>query len=153
MRMPQSMPFPIRPECPPGACTCKRELLLDDPHADLRVLRVTREEEKKLITRIERISSYADLLHVADLMRAQLGIVLQIAPGANEVRTVRGFDIRLEDQPGLCRKLRQSVPAAVRRCLDRNPAIAYAILDAHDLLGASQAPDQAPPPPAQEKPS
>ena len=27
------------------------------------------------------------------------------------------------------------VPAAIRRCLDRHPEIAYAVLDAHDLLG------------------
>jgi hypothetical protein len=48
---------------------------------------------------------------------------------------VRGFIIQLADQPGLCKKLRQSIPAAVRRCLERKPEIAYAILDAHDLFG------------------
>jgi hypothetical protein len=49
---------------------------------------------------------------------------------------VRGFNIRLAEQPGLCRKIRQSVPAAIRKCLEKNPDIVYAILDAHDLLGA-----------------
>jgi hypothetical protein len=133
--MSQPVPFPIRKECPPGACVCDRDRLLDDPHADLRVLRLTAEEEKRLVARIENISSHADLKHVGELMQAQLGITLRIRPGANEVRTVRGLVIELEERPGLCRKTRQAVPAAVRRCLERNPDIVYAILDAHDLLG------------------
>lgn len=133
--MPEHIPFPIRVECPPGACTCRRELLLADPQADVRVLRLTREEEKKLVGRIERVNSYDDLQHVARLMDAQLGIELRILPGNNEVRTVRGFNIHLVERAGLCRKTRQAIPAAVRRCLDQKPEIAYAILDAHDLLG------------------
>lgn len=135
--MSQPVPFPIRTECPPGACVCGRDDLLNDPHGDVRVLRLTREEEKKLIARIEGISSYADLKHIEDRLQEQLGIVLQISPGANEVRTVRGFSIQLVERPGLCRKIRQSIPAAVRRCLEKNPDIAYAILDAHDLFGGS----------------
>ncbi len=130
----QPVPVPIRKECPPGACVCERDRLLADPQADARILRLTQEEEKRLIARIDKVSSYSDLQHVQELMQAQLGIILRIAPGTNEVRTVRGFSIRLDEQPGLCRKTRQSIPAAVRRCLDRNPDIAYAILDAHDLL-------------------
>lgn len=129
------LPFPIRKECPPGACTCARDELLNDPQGDVRILRLTREEEKKLIARIENISSYADLKHVQGLMQAQLGLVLQIAPGAREVRSTRGIGIQLVERPGLCRKTRQSIPAAVRRCLERNPEIAFAILNAHDLLG------------------
>jgi hypothetical protein len=43
--------------------------------------------------------------------------------------------IVLEDRPGLCKKVRQSVPAAVRRCLTMRPEIAWAILDSHDLFG------------------
>ncbi|WP_374627288.1 hypothetical protein [Pandoraea sp.] len=130
--------FPIRKECPPGACTCDRESLMRDPSGDRRVLLLTQAEEKRLIERIEAVTSYADLKHVADLMQAQLGILLQIAPSLNEVRTVRGINIQLEAQPGLCRKIRASIPAAVRRCLDRRPGIAYAILDARDLLGGGQ---------------
>jgi hypothetical protein len=133
--MMQAFPFPIRKECPPGACVCGRDELLNNPEADLRVLRLTSMEERKLIERIENISSYEDLKHVAERMHAQLGIVLTIVPGPNEVRTVRGFIIQLADQPGLCKKLRQSIPAAVRRCLEHKPEIAYAILDAHDLFG------------------
>ena len=129
-------PFPIRTECPPGACTCRRDELLRSPDSDIRVLRLTREEEKRLIERIGRITTYGELLHVIERMRTQLGIELQIAPSTRGVRTVRGFQIQLTDQPGLCRKIRQSVPAAVRRCLENNPDIAYAVLDAHDLLGS-----------------
>lgn len=134
--MPQALPFPIRKECPPGSCACGRDRLLADPHGDLRILRLTRDEEKKLIARIETISSYAELQHIADRMQAQLGITLQIMPGSREVRTVRGIGIRLPEHPGLCRKTRQAIPAAIRRCLDRNPHIVYALLDAHGLLGA-----------------
>lgn len=137
--MPQPAPFPIRKECPPGACVCERDSLLSNPHSDLRVLRLTREEEKKLIARIEGISSYAELKHIEERMQAQLGIELRITPGNREVRTVRGLHIRLVERQGLCKKIRQSIPAAVRRCLDKNPHIAYAILDAHDLFGAGDA--------------
>jgi hypothetical protein len=127
-------PFPIRKECPPGACVCGRDDLLNDPQGDIRILRMTREEEKKLIERIENLSSYEELKLIADRMHQQLGILLQIAPGAREVRTVRGISIQLAEQRGLCRKTRQNIPAAVRRCLDKNPDIVYAILNAHDLL-------------------
>ena len=130
-----SPPFPIRKECPPGACICERERLMGDPQSDIRILQLTSEEEKRLITRIESISSYADLKHVEQRMHEQLGIELRITPSAHEVRTVRGFNIQLVERPGLCRKTRQSIPAAVRRCPERNPDIAYAILNAHDLLG------------------
>jgi hypothetical protein len=131
--------FPIRKECPPGACVCGREQLLEDPAADLRVLLLTREEEKRLIARIENIASLADLRHMQQRMHANLGVVLEVTPNAGEVRTLRGIGIRLEEKPGLCRKARQSIPAAIRRCLDRNPGIVYAILDERDLLGAGDA--------------
>ena len=134
--MSQAIPFPIRKECPPGACICDRDYLLNAADGDIRVLRLTIEEEKKLVTRIENISTYADLRHIEERLQAQLGIVLQITPGIREVRTVRGFSIQLVERPGLCRKTRLSIPAAIRRCLERNPDIAYAILNAHDLLGA-----------------
>jgi hypothetical protein len=132
---------PIRKECPPGACVCERELLLDKLDSDAaRVLLLTREEEKRLVERIMRIGSYEDLLHVGRLMRSKLGIELHIAPAAREVRTVRGLQIRLAEQPGLCRKTRETIPAAIRKCLENHPAIVYAILDAHDLLGAAASP-------------
>jgi hypothetical protein len=132
-----SLPFPIRQECPPGACVCGREELLADPAADVRVLRLTAMEEKKLVARLEAASSYDDLLHVAALMEKQLGIVMTIRPSERGVRTVRGIIIHLQEQPGLCRKTRQAIPAAVRRCLEQHPEIAWAIVDAHDLLGGA----------------
>ena len=138
--MSRPLPFPIRVECPPGACGCDRELLLEDADSDIRVLRLTREEERKLITRIESIGSYAELLRLAERLQENLGVVLHIAPGNNEVRTVRGLVIQLAERPGLCKKTRQTVPAAIRKCLERNPEIVYAILDAHDLLGAGRSP-------------
>ncbi|WP_159703914.1 hypothetical protein [Massilia sp. 9I] len=129
-------PFPIRTECPPGACACERERVMADPQADHRPLALTRQQEQKLIERIERVTSYEDLKHVQELVRKNLGAELRIAPGPNEVRTVRGIIVVLEDKPGLCKKARQSVPAAVRRCLSERPEIAYALLDAHDLFGS-----------------
>lgn len=108
---------------------------MSDPNADIRMLRLTREEEKRLVAHIENIASYAELRHIEQRMHAQLGIVLRIGPGAHEVRTVRGLQIQLEERPGLCKKIKQSIPAAIRRCLEKNPDIVYAILDEHDLLG------------------
>ena len=131
----QAPPFPLRVECPPGLCVCERERLLQDPQADTRILMLTREQEKKLIERIERIDSYAQLQHVGKLMFDQLGLTLTVAPAAREVRTVRGLAIQVHELPGLCRKTRQAIPAAIRRCLEQHPDIVYAILDAHDLFG------------------
>jgi len=131
----QQVSFPLRSECPPGACVCERERLLVEPGADLRPLRLTRMEEQKLIARIENISSYDELRRLQEKIRANLGVELKIVPGPNEVRTLRGIVILLEDRPGLCKKVRQSIPAAIRKALDRHPEITWAILDSHDLFG------------------
>jgi hypothetical protein len=131
------LPFPIRNECPPGACVCGRDELLADPNGDYRPLRITRQEELRLLSRIERIASFDELKHVQELIRSHIGAELRIQPGPNEVKTVRGIIIVFEDKPGLCKKLRQTVPAAIRRCLDNNPDITFALLNAHDLLSAS----------------
>jgi len=129
------LPFPVRVECPPGACVCERERLLADPAGDHRPLAIDRKQEQNLVARIERVSDYRDLQHVQALIRQNVGAELRIAPGPNEVRTVRGIIVVLEEKPGVCKKVRQSVPAAVRRLLQERPEIAYAILDAHDLFG------------------
>lgn len=131
----QQVSFPLRSECPPGACVCERERLLAEPDADLRPLRLTRMEEQKLLDRIENISSYDELKRLQEKIRANLGVELKIVPGPNEVRTLRGIVILLEDRPGLCKKVRQSIPAAIRKVLDRHPEITWAILDSHDLFG------------------
>lgn len=131
----QALPFPIRTECPPGACVCQRDALLADPDGDARILRLTRDEEKKLLARIESISSYDELKHIGERMQAQLGIAVQITPSIHEVRSARGLSIQIAELPGMCRKTRQAIPTAIRRCLDKHPDIVYAILNAHDLLG------------------
>lgn len=140
--MPQPLPFPIRKECPPGACVCGRDELLEawerqPDGADVRILRLTREEEKKLIARIEAIATFAELGRLEQKMQENLGMVLQITPSVHGVRTVRGLSIKLAEQTGLCRKTRETIPAAIRRCLDAHPEIVYALLNARDLLGDS----------------
>jgi len=130
-----AVPVFIRNPCPPGACECDRDRLLADPGSDKRVLALTREEEKRLLARLEAVSTLQDLKHMIERMRQLLGIELQIAPGSNEVRSTRGFQIRVAERPGLCRKTRQSIPAAIRRCLENHPDVGYAILDETGLFG------------------
>ena len=129
-------PFPIRTECPPGSCVCEREALMQAPGGDTRILRLTREEERRLVQRLEQITSLADLRRLQDRMEQQLGIRLPIAPGPNEVRTLRGITILVHEQRGLCRKTRQSIPAAIRQGLERRPEISYELLDEGGLFGA-----------------
>lgn len=131
----QALP-PIRTECPPGACDCDRAALLDRPESERRILLLTKEEEKQLIARIEAIDSYDKLKRMQARLRENLGVTLTIGTGANEVRSARGFQIELQQQPGLCRKTRAAIPSAFRRCLDSHPEIAWAILDAEGLFGA-----------------
>jgi hypothetical protein len=133
----RQVPIPIRTECPPGACVCDRDRLLAEPDADIRPLRLTRSEEQRLLERIDQISSYDQLRKLQAAIERNLGTLLIIEPGPNEVRTMRGIVIRLEARAGLCKKVRQSVPAAVRKLLEREPGIAYAVLDAHDLFGSN----------------
>lgn len=125
---------PTRSPCPPGACDCERDRLLETPDADLRILWLTRVEEKRLLERLENITSLSDLEHLQQRMYEQLGIRVSIAPGFNEVRTVRGIGFQIETLPGMCRKTRQSIPTAIRRGLEKHPEIAYELLNAHDLL-------------------
>lgn len=125
---------PLRQPCPPGACDCGHDALRDAPDADKRILRLTKAEEKKLVDRLENMASLEDLRRMEARMHELLGVTLTITPSENEVRTMRGFVIRLEERPGLCSKTRQAVPAAIRRCFERNPDIAYALLNSHDLL-------------------
>ena len=125
---------PIRQPCPPGACDCGRDPLLETPGADLRILFLTRNEEKHLIERLENLQSLSDLEHVQRRMFEQLGIRVDIAPGFNEVRTMRGIGIQIGELPGLCRKTRANIPASIRRAMEKRPEIAYELLNANDLL-------------------
>jgi hypothetical protein len=123
-----------RSPCPPGACICDRDRLLETPGADLRIFRLSRQEEKILLERLENLASLQDLERLQMRMYEQLGIRVDIAPGFNEVRTMRGIQIDIAELPGMCRKTRQAIPAAIRRGLEKNPEIAYTLLNAHDLL-------------------
>ncbi len=125
---------PLRSPCPPGACVCGRDPLLDTPGADLRILRLTRNEEKALLARLEQLEDLNDLRHLQKRMYEQLGVRVEISPGFHEVRTMLGIDIEIDDLPGLCRKTRKAIPTAIRRGLNNNPAIAFELLNAHDLL-------------------
>lgn len=124
----------IRQPCPPGACDCDREQLLQTPGADARILTLTRQEEKKLIARLEDLKSLQDLERMQQLMYQQLGIRVHVAPGHTEVKSMRGIQIDIDALPGLCRKTRQAIPAAIRRGMEKRPEIAYRLLDAHDLF-------------------
>jgi hypothetical protein len=129
--------FPIRTECPPGACNCGRDALLQNPDGDLRVLRLTREDEKRLVQRLENLSSLSDLRRMEEKMEQQVGIRLSISSSPNEVRTLRGIVILVHEQPGLCRKTRQAIPAAIKRSLELRPEIAYDILNVGGLFEGS----------------
>ena len=124
----------IHQPCPPAVCDCEREQLLDAPGTDQRILQLTRQEEKKLLERLENLQSLADLERMQHLMHQQLGIRVHIAPGHTEVKSMRGIQIVIDELPGLCRKTRQSIPAAIRKGLEKRPEIAYRLLDAHDLF-------------------
>jgi len=124
----------IRQPCPPGACVCDREQLLQAPGADLRILNLTRQEEKKLLDRLEDLKSLQDLEHMQQRMYELLGIRVHVAPGHTEVKSMRGIQIVIDALPGMCRKTRQSIPAAIRRGMEKRPEIAYRLLDAHDLF-------------------
>lgn len=126
--------FPIRTECPPGACVCGRDALLQAPDGDLRILRLTREEEKRLIQRLENLSSLSDLRHMEERLAQQLGIRLSIASSPNEVRSLRGIVILVLEQPGLCRKTRQAIPAAIKKSMEQRPEIAYELLNEKSLF-------------------
>lgn len=127
-------PLPIRNPCPPGVCDCGLEQLPQTSSADLRILMLNRKEEQRLLERLEQIQSLDDLKHMQQRMQQQLGIEVSVAPGFNEVRSMRGIAIQVAAMPGLCRKTRQSIPAAIRRGLERSPQIAYDLLNAHDLF-------------------
>jgi len=128
-------PYPIRTECPPGACVCDRDALLSEPDADLRVMRLTREEEKRLLHRLENLNSLAELRRVQARMEEQLGIRLSIGTSPNEVRTLRGILILVHEQRGLCRKTRQNIPAAIKKSMDQRPEIAFELLNEGGLFG------------------
>ncbi len=131
-------PFPVRTECPPGACVCDRDALLQSPDAEeAKVLRLTREEEKRLVQRLENLQSLAELRRIEARLQEQLGIRLSITVSPNEVRTLRGIAILVHEQRGLCRKTRQALPAAIKKGMEQCPDIAYELLNEGGLFADS----------------
>ena len=131
-----NLPFPIRQECPPGACVRPRQAIGRSRRRHPRAA-AHQEEEKRLIARLENLASLDDLRRMQERLQAQLGIVVRILPSDNEVRTTRGIFIQLDEQPGLCRKTRSAIPAAIRRSFDNRPEIVYALLNERDLLAGA----------------
>lgn len=126
--------FPQRVPCPPGACICGHVALVESRQGDQRILLLTREEEAALVERLEKVQTLAELRQMQQRMTDQLGLVLHIAPGNQGTQGLRGLDIQLEPIPGLCRKTRKALPEAVRRCMERHPEIAHALLDEGSLF-------------------
>lgn len=126
--------FPQRVPCPPGACICGHVALLESRQGDQRILLLTREEEAKLAERLEQVQTLTELRQLQQRMAEQLGLQLHIAPGSQGTQGLRGLDIQLEPMPGLCRKTRKALPEAVRRCMERHPEIAHALLDEGSLF-------------------
>lgn len=126
--------FPQRVPCPPGACICGHVALVESRQGDQRILLLTREEEATLVERLEKVQTLAELRQMQQRMTDQLGLVLHIAPGNQGTQGLRGLDIQLEPIPGLCRKTRKALPEAVRRCMERHPEIAHALLDEGSLF-------------------
>lgn len=125
---------PLRAPCPPGACICAREALLQAPQGDARILQLTHDEEKRLLQRLQAVTSLAELRHLQARMVAQLGLQLSIRISHKGVRSLRGIVIALQPQPGLCRKTRQAIPAAIKKSMQQHPEIAYALLDEGGLF-------------------
>ena len=130
-------PFPIRTECPPGTCVCDRDALLQTPGSDVRILMLTRSEEKKMLERLESLGSLADLRRMQERMEQQLGIRLSITQSPNEVRSLRGIAILVHEQRGLCRNSRQVIPASIKKSMDAQPQSACDLLDESGLFGGA----------------
>ena len=129
-------PFPLRTECPPGACICARDRLLAGPQGDLRILRLSRADEKSLLQRLENLRDLTDLRHLEERMEQQLGIRLTLGTSPRGVRSLRGILIRVQGQPCLCRKTREGIPAAIPRGVEKRPQIAWEIANAGGLFEA-----------------
>ncbi|MOA55990.1 hypothetical protein D3C78_1798910 [compost metagenome] len=88
--------------------------------------------------RLENLSSLADLRHMQQRMQLQLGLELEIQTSAREVRTLRGITILVLERPGLCRKTRQAIPAAIKRSFEQRPEIAFELLDEESLFAPAE---------------
>jgi hypothetical protein len=127
-------PMGLRTPCPAGVCDCGHQQLLETPGGDWRPLRLNRTEENKLLERLRSVTTLEQLQQLLAKMQAQLGMQVTLVPSRTETRSLRGISIQVAEQPGLCRKVRQSVPAAIRRGMEQHPAVVYALLNAHGGL-------------------
>ena len=97
--------------------------------------RVMRQRLKLAGSDLSPETALADLRRMQERMEQQLGIRITITPSPNEVRTLRGITILVHEQPGLCRKTRQAIPAAIKQSLEQRPEISYELLDEGGLFG------------------
>ena len=104
------------------------------PDGDVRILQLTRVEEKKMLERLENLASLGDLRKMQARMEQQLGLRVSITPSPHEVRSLRGIAVLVLEQPGLCRKTRQAIPAAIKKSMDLRPQIAYDLLNEGGLF-------------------
>ena len=84
---------------------------------------------KRLLERLENLQSLGD------------------ATGFNEVRSLRGIRIEIDKLPGLCRKTRQALPAAIRHGLEKNrrsptscltPMSCFGVFEGRKTVAASE---------------
>lgn len=113
---------------------CDRDALLQAVDGDVRILRLTRDEEKRLIQRLENLASLGDLRHMEERLFQQLGVRLSISASPHEVRSLRGIAILVHEQPGLCRKTRQAIPAAIKKSMEQRPEIVFELLNEDGLF-------------------
>ena len=67
-------------------------------------------------------------------MEEQLGIRLRIAPAFGEVRSMRGIRMRFESSRGSAARPARRFPPPSAAASEKRPEVAYALLNAHDLL-------------------
>lgn len=96
--------------CPPGVCDCGRDALLQAPGSDLRILCLNRQEEKRLLERLENIQSLDELQRLQQRLYENLGIRLSVEPGYNEVRTMRGIAIEFQTSPACAARFASRFP-------------------------------------------
>ena len=123
---------PLRQPCPPGACVCERERL-EAPGADRRILLLTRQEEQRLAARLEALRSWKTWNTCCGAWRNNWASACgsprpsaRCAACAASACASRSSRALPQDPPG--------DSAAIRRGLEKRPEVAYALLNAHDLL-------------------
>ncbi len=90
-----------------------------------------------MLERLENLGSLGELRQMQERMAQQLGIRLSITPNPRGVHSLRGIVILVHEQPGLCRKTRQAIPAAIKKSMAARPRIAYELLDEGGLFAHS----------------